>query len=428
MPKRAKELKAIQVKRLDSAGRHPVGGVPGLYLNITDTGARSWILRVMIGNKRRHIGLGSLADVSLADARDAAREKRKVIISGTDPVELRKEARVLAAIECKRGMNFEDAFERYFTEKLESELSNPKHRAQWRATLTTYAYPTIGRLPVNEISSDAVLAILLPIWTIKNETASRVRQRIERVLDWATAKKYRSGPNPALWKGNLQLLLPAPAKVKKITHHPAIAIDEVRDWFRILKTRNGIAARAVEFLALTASRSQEIRKANWDEISFESGIWSIPPSHMKMKLAHRVPLSVAAIDVLKEMPRLQGCPLIFPSPRNGEMSDATLAAVLKRIHLAEESKGNLGFVDPVSKRPAVPHGLRSTFRDWVAERTDHPREIAEIALAHETGSDVERAYRRSDMLERRRDLMGEWASFCLSDTKFSTQYEPLALN
>jgi len=411
MPKRALELKSIQVNRIATPGRHPVGGVSGLHLNVTDTGAKSWILRVMVGNKRRHIGLGSLADVSLAQARDLAREKRKMIAEGIDPVEVRKETRALALLQSEKGITFEDAFERYFAEKLESELSNPKHRAQWRSTLTTYAYPTIGNLAVNEVSKEAVLSVLAPIWVTKTETATRVRQRIERVLDWATAMGYRSGPNPALWKGNLQQLLPAPAKIKNVVHYPAIALDDVTRWFKILRTRDGVAAKAVEFLTLTASRSQEIRKAKWDEISFETGVWNVPADHMKAKIAHRVLLSKAALELLQKTPRFEDCSLVFPSPRNGEMSDATLAAVLKRIQKAETSDGGLGFVDPVSRRPAVPHGLRSTFRDWAAEKTEHASDLAEIALAHEVGNEVQRAYRRGDMLERRRQLMEDWSNF-----------------
>jgi len=256
-----------------------------------------------------------------------------------------------------------------------------------------------------------VLAILKPIWTTKTETATRVRQRIERVMDWCAAMGHRSGANPAFWKGSLQQMLPAPTKVKKVVNHPALAIDEAGAWLAVLQTREGIAARALTFLALNASRSQEIRKARWDEISFETGTWTIPAEHMKMKVAHRVPLSSTAVMLLKDTPRLAGCPLIFPSPRNSEMSDATLSAVMKRMHQAEEDNGRKGFLDSVSKRPAVPHGLRSTFRDWVAERTEHSREMAEIALAHEMGSEVERAYRRGDMLERRRQMMEDWAAF-----------------
>ncbi len=411
MPKRSVELKALEVKRLSTPGRHAVGGVQGLYLNITDTGARSWIFRVMVNANRRHIGLGAFDDVSLAEARELAREMRKKIAFGTDPVAERQEAQAAARAERRQVLAFADAFEQYFTDKLEGELSNPKHRAQWRSTLTTYAYPVIGETPVEQITVEDVLAVLKPIWTTKTETATRVRQRIERVLDWCAAMGHRTGANPAFWKGSLQQMLPSPNKVKNVVNHPAVAIDEVNSWFSILKTRDGTAARALVFLALNASRSQEIRKAQWDEILFDTAIWQIPGEHMKMKAPHRVPLSARAVQVLRETPRFAGSSLIFPSPNRGEMSDATLSAVMKRMHKAEVDAGRKGFLDPVSKRPAVPHGLRSTFRDWVAERTDHPREMAEIALAHEMGNDVERAYRRGDMLEKRRQMMEDWANF-----------------
>lgn len=414
MPRRSTELKAIEVKRLSSRGRYAVGGVQGLYLNITDTGAKSWILRVMVNGNRRHIGLGAFADVTLAEAREIARDMRKKIAIGIDPIEERQQARLAARAEQRQGLLFADAFERYYSEKLEGELKNPKHREQWRSTLTTYAYPLIGQTPVEQITVGDVLGILAPIWTEKTETATRVRQRIERVLDWSSAMGHRTGPNPARWKGSLQQMLPSPAKVKSIVHQPAIAIDEIANWFSILQTREGLAARALAFLALNASRSQEIRKARWEEISFDQAVWLIPAEHMKMKTPHRVPLSPLAAQLLQETPRFEGCSLIFPSPRMGEMSDATLSAVMKRMHHAEVERGGIGFLDPVSKRPAVPHGLRSTFRDWAAERTDHPREMAEIALAHEMGNDVERAYRRGDMLEKRRRMMEDWAGFVTS--------------
>ncbi|WP_245866550.1 tyrosine-type recombinase/integrase [Oceaniglobus roseus] len=404
-------MKALEVKRLSKPGRHAVGGVQGLYLNITDTGARSWILRAMVNGNRQHIGLGSLNDVSLAEARELAREMRKKIAGGSDPVLERKEAKAAAIAERRQGLTFAEAFERYYTDKLERELSNAKHRAQWRSTLTTYAYPIIGKKAVEHITVDDVLAVLTPIWTTKTETATRVRQRMERVLDWAAAMGHRSGQNPALWKASLQQMLPTAGKVKKVVNHPAVHIDAVTHWFTILMTREGIAARALAFLALNASRSQEIRMAQWDEISFDGAIWQIPAEHMKMKSSHRVPLSSVSLHLLRDMPRFKDCQLIFPSPRMGVMSDATMAAVMKRIHQSEVDRGRRGFVDQASKRPAVPHGLRSTFRDWAAERTDYPREMAEIALAHEMGSDVERAYRRSDMLEKRRAMMEDWASF-----------------
>jgi len=336
MPKRAKELKAIEVKRLTTPGRHAVGGTPGLYLAINDTGAKSWIQRSTVGSKRRHIGLGPYPEVSLGVARDLAREIRKKISSGIDPVEEREVERKALLAKQKHGLTFKDAFEQYFQEKLEGELSNPKHAKQWGSTLTTYAYPIIGAMPVSEIQVDDILAVLRPIWTTKTETASRVRQRIETVLDWSKATGHRDGENPALWKGNLQQLLPSPAKVQKVQGQPAIALDDVSIWFKLLRMRDGMAARSLEFLTLTASRSGEIRGALWEEINLDKAIWTIPNERMNAGREHRVPLSSLAIDLLKTLPRMKDCAYVFPSPKNAEMSDMTISAVMRRIQKDEE--------------------------------------------------------------------------------------------
>jgi len=412
MPKQAKELKAIQVKRLSGPGRHAVGGTPaGLSLNITETGARSWIFRVTVGRNRRHIGLGPYPEVSLAEAREKALDMKRKISAGIDPVEERQVERAALAVEQRQRTTFEDAFERYYEEKVQGELKNAKHIKQWRSTLTTYAFPVIGNKAVATITVEDILAVLRPIWSTKNETASRVRQRIEAVLDWSKVMGLCEGENPARWKGNLQQILPSPNKVQKENRYPAVALDEIADWFRLLRERDGIAARALEFLTLTAARSGEIRGALWDEIDLANGIWTIPADRMKAGREHRVPLSSAAVELLTTQPKLLGCPFIFPSPKNGQMSDMTISAVMRRIQAAEEKGGRPGFLDPRSRRPAVPHGLRSSFRDWSAERTNYPRDMAEMALAHNVGSDVERAYRRGDMVEKRRGMMEEWARF-----------------
>lgn len=413
MPKQAKEMKALQVKNLSSPGRHAVGGVNGLYLNITETGARSWILRATVGLKRRHIGLGSYPEVSLAQARDLALEMRRKINVGIDPVEERQTERAALVAAHKHQTTFQEAFSRFFEEKIEGELQNAKHRKQWQSTLRRYAFPVLGEKAVPEIAVDDVLAVLRPIWITKNETASRVRQRIEAVLDWSKVMGLRDGANPARWKGNLQQLLPSPNKVQKENRYPAIALDEIASWFRLLRGRDGIAARALEFLTLTAARSGEVRGAQWDEVDLQSGIWTVPADRMKAGREHRVPLSRAAVDLLSGTPKMLDCPYIFPSPKNGPMSDMTISAVMRRIQAAEEKEGRPGFLDPRSRRPAVPHGLRSSFRDWAAERTAYPREMAEMALAHNVGSEVERAYRRGDMVEKRREMMEDWACFTL---------------
>lgn len=412
MPKRARELTAIQVKRLSKPGRHPVGGTPpGLYLNISETGAKSWIFRITVKGRRQHLGLGSFPEVSLAEARDLAGDIKRKVRAGIDPIEERRAAAAARAREARQHVTFEVAFEKYYAEKVEREQGNAKHVKQWRSTIETYAFPVIGKKPVASITVEDILSVLQPIWEEKNETASRVRQRIEAVLDWAGVMGFREGANPARWKGNLQQALPSPGKLQKAPGHPAIALEDATTWFHLLRARNGLAARALEFLTLTASRSGEVRGALWEEMDMSGGIWTIPAERMKAKREHRVPLSQPALELLKQLPRIKDCPFVFPSPRNGQMSDMTLSAVMRRIHGDETKKGRPGFLDPRSRRPAVPHGLRSTFRDWAAERTSYPREMAEIALAHQVGSDVERAYRRGDMLEKRRGMMDDWARF-----------------
>ena len=414
MPRKAKELKDLQVRRLIEPGRHPVGGTPaGLNLNVTDTGARSWIFRVTVGRNRRHIGLGPYPEVSLAEARQAALEMKRSIASGIDPVEDRKAQREALAADVRQRTTFEEAFNRFYREKVQGELKNAKHIKQWQSTLSTYAFPKIGNKSVADITVEDILSVLRPIWLEKNETASRIRQRLEAVLDWAKVMKLREGENPARWKGNLQQLLPSPSKVQKENKSPAVALDQLPAWFAIVGSREGVSARALELLTLTAARSGEVRGATWDEIDLDAAIWIIPADRMKASREHRVPLSQPALVLLQRLPRMVDCNFLFPSSRNGMISDMSISAVMRRIQESEEKAGRTGFLDQRSRRAAVPHGIRSSFRDWAAERTYYPREMAELALAHSVGSAVEQAYRRSDMVERRREMMEEWATFVL---------------
>lgn len=415
MPKVARELSALDVKRLQHSGTggnaiFAVGGVSGLLLQITPQGGRSWLLRASVGGKRREIGLGGFPDVTLAQARERARETKDQIRRGIDPVEERKAARASLAAASLRGLTFADATDKALAAKLDA-FKNAKHRQQWENTLQTYAMPELGKMLVDEITVQDVLRVLEPIWQSKTETASRLRGRIEAVLSWATVAGHRTGDNPARWAGNLKELLPAAAKVAKQDNHPAVQIDDAPRWLAALRKREGMGARALEFTALTAVRSQEVRGARWEEIDLEAAIWVIPAQRMKMDREHRVPLSPDAKALLEALPRFAGNPFVFPAPRGGEMSDMTLSAAMKRLHKADVEGGGPGFVDRVSKRPAVPHGLRSTFRDWVAERTHYPGEMAEVALAHKVGSAVEAAYRRGDMVEKRRAMMAAWAEF-----------------
>lgn len=415
MPKLASELSAVEVRNLEHpGGKHSamvaVGGVNGLYLQLTPGGGRSWILRILVGTKRRDIGLGSFPTVTLAQAREKARETRGKIERGVDPVEERKAAKASLVVAQSRGLTFEKATEHYLAAKLDA-FKNAKHRQQWQNTLAQYASPVLGNMLVQDIAVQDVLRVLQPLWADKTETASRLRGRIESVLSWATVAGHRIGDNPARWAGNLKELLPAPAKVAKESNQPALTLEEASRWFAALRGRDGTGARALEFLTLTAARSQEVRGADWSEIDLDAGLWIIPAARMKMGREHRVPLTADAIALLKALPKMDANSLVFPAARGGQLSDMTVSAVMRRMNEADQAEGKPGFLDRVSKRPAVPHGLRSTFRDWVAERTNYPGEMAEAALAHRISNAVEAAYRRGDMIEKRRRMMGEWGAF-----------------
>lgn len=399
MPKIAKELSALAVSRLKDKGHYAVGGVTGLYLYVTNTEAKFWVLRVVIGQKRRHIGLGGFPSVTLAQARNKAREYREMISSGRDPVEDRKATRQALALEQINTRTFEECALAYIQAK-QDEWRNIKHRAQWIATLQTYSFPVIGNLDVAKVGLTEVLAVLEPIWKSKTETASRLRGRIESVLDWAAVRGYRDGANPARWKGHLATILQAPSKISKVTSHKALPIDATPSFMSALRQKEGIAAKALEFLVLTATRSGEVRGACWTEIDLKKAIWTIPAHRMKAGKEHRVPLSTPAIQLLESLPRFLDNDLVFPAPRGGILSDMTLTAVMRRMQV-----------------DAVPHGFRSTFRDWCAERTHYPREMAEFALAHTLDNKTEAAYLRTDMLEKRRAMMQEWANTVTSCKK-----------
>jgi integrase len=423
MPKVAAEMSALEVRNLS----HPsgkgnalfaVGGVTGLYMQITPSGGRSWILRTTVGKARRDIGLGGFPSVTLAQARDKAREARDKIQRGLDPVAERQAAKAALIAASGRGLTFEKAVESYLKAKLDA-FKNAKHRQQWENTLGQYALPVLGKMMVQDIDVRDVLRALQPIWHDKTETASRLRGRIESVLSWATVSGHRKGENPARWAGNLKELLPAPSKVAKEGNQPALTLEDAPRWFAALKTRDGMGARALEFLALTAARSQEIRGATWDEVDLENALWIVPAARMKMGREHRVPLTAEAVSLLKALPRLKDNSLVFPAARGGKLSDMTVSAVMRRMSEADLAAGGMGFIDRVSKRPAVPHGLRSTFRDWVAERTHFPGEMAEVALAHKISNAVEASYRRGDMIEKRRRMMGEWGAFLTQAPKFA---------
>lgn len=415
MPKRARALGAADVRKAVHPGTHarnhlsPVGEVAGLYLQITPTGAKSWILRAMVGGRRREIGLGPWPEVTLAAARDRARAARARIGEGFDPVEERKAARAALAAAARPALTFADAADRYLAAKA-GEFRNEKHKRQWRATLAAYALPELGAVPVEKIEARDVLRILAPIWTDKTQTATRLRGRVEAVLSWATVAGHRTGDNPARWRGCLSELLPAPGRVAAVVHHAALSLSDAPGWFADLRAREGMAARALQFLALTACRSGEARGATWAELDLAAALWTVPAERTKARRLHRVALSPAAVALLDGLPRGEGRALVFPGARARPLADAGLSALCRAMDADAVAAGGAGWKDPRTGRAMVPHGLRSVFRDWCAEKGVE-RELAEIALAHAVGAAIERAYRRSDLLDRRRAVMAAWADF-----------------
>ena len=407
-----KALNAVSVRNTKKPGRYADG--QGLYLLVEPSGAKRWVQRLTIQGKRCDLGLGPVSLVTLAEARGQAEANRRLARAGGDPLQDKREA--------KEVLTFAQAVERYL-EKKKAEFRSDKHRKQWRATLDTYAGPVIGSKRVADITRQDVLRVLEPIWEEKTETATRLRGRIEAVLSWATVAGHREGDNPARWAGNLSELLPKPGKVAAKGNHPAVSLADLPRWWADLQNREGMAARALQFLTLTAARSGEVRGMTWDEVDLEARLWTVPAERMKMSREHRVPLTDEAVAILRALPRMAGSPYVFFAARGGMLSDMTISAVMRRMQdaevkrLSEEdckagrkpSSAPRGYLDPRSKRPAVPHGLRSTFRDWVAEHTSYPGEMAEVALAHKIPNAVEAAYRRRDQLEKRRQMMDAWA-------------------
>ncbi len=423
MPRVAKELSALEVKRLSEPGMYAVGGVPGLHLQVLPGGGRTWLLRVSIGKtgsgkqRRSEVGLGGYPAVTLQQARDKAREVREKIVEGIDPIAERKAARSALLASRATEITFEAAAQQYIAAK-SPEWKNAKHVQQWTNTLTTYAFPFIGKLHVRDINTPHVVEVLKPIWEVKTETATRLRGRIEAILDWATVHKYRDGTNPARWKGHLQMILATPSKVAEEDNHPALPFADAPAFMQHLRKMEGTGARAVEFGILTATRSQEIRGARWSEIDLDARLWKIPADRMKMRKAHEVPLSDDAIALLKALPKFEGNDLVFPASRGGELSDMTLTAALRRMHESETKAGRKGYVDPNqldaegTPRRITMHGFRSTFRDWAGETTHHPREVIEHALAHQLKDKAEAAYARGSLFQKRQALMADWAAYC----------------
>ena len=335
-----------------------------------------------------------MRDINLSDARQQAAECRRLLALGKDPLAEREGARERTLVEKQRSMTFDQCSQAYIAAHKDG-WRNSKDSAQWESSLRLHASPVIGPLPVADIGLPQIMKILEPIWRDKTETATRIRGRVESIIDWATVRGFRSGDNPARWRGHLDHLLPKPSKVTKVEHHAAVAFDQLPEFFGRLRRQEGTGARALAVLILTGARSGEVRGATRGEVDFETAVWTVPGERMKAGREHRVPLSAVALALVAASKDAGADALLFPAPRGGQLSDMTLSAVMRRM-----------------KVPAVPHGFRSTFRDWCSECTDFPREVAEMALAHAISDKVEAAYRRGDLFEKRRQLMEHWATFC----------------
>ncbi|SDR80798.1 Phage integrase family protein [Halopseudomonas sabulinigri] len=435
MPKVAAVLTDRQVKAIKAPGFYPVGGVKGLGLKISSGDSRSWILRATTGELRtatsgkiytvrRDHGLGGFPDVSLAEARKRAIDLRQQLRDGIDPVAEKKALRAAQVADRAKLRTFEDVAKECHTVR-QSEFKNSKHAAQWINTLTTYAFPILGKLPVGAIDTTHLVEVLQPIWLTKHETASRVRQRIASVLDYATAMELRTGPNPADLQGKLRELLPRSKAVRKKAgkrHHARVPVEQMSSFMTDLRTKKSISAKALEFAILTAGRSGEVRGATWEEIDLERRVWRLSPERMKADKGHTVPLSDAAMSLLEALPKYRGQSLVFTNSKNAALSDAAMGKLIKDMHTTAVEAGGKGYLDPDQGRIATPHGTaRSSFKDWSLKSTarvmangntsSFPDELSELALAHVNSDETRAAYARGGLLEERQELMQAWANY-----------------
>lgn len=387
---------------------YPDGG--GLYLQVTPhkglgsadldpreanrTASRSWLFRFSLNGRVREMGLGPLRDIGLAEARELAVTARRLVRDGVDPIEHRERER-LARAAAAPSRSFKVAAETYI-ESHRAGWRNAKHADQWGATLKAYVFPVFGDHPVDAVDLELVLKVLQPIWTKKPETASRVRGRIETILDWAAVQKLRKGENPARWRGHLDHLLPARGKVRKVVHHAALAFSEIPGFMALLREQQGLAARALEFTILTAARTSETLDATWSEMDLKNMIWTIPATRMKAGKDHRVPLTTAVVALLRVVEKIRQNEFIFPGQKLGRpLSNMSMLQLLERM-----------------ERDVTVHGFRSSFRDWAAEKTKFENHVVEMALAHAIGDAVEASYRRGELFDKRRKLMDAWGSYC----------------
>ena len=400
MARTTHRLTALKAGAVKTKGLHHDGD--GLYLRVTATGSKSWMLRYTLNGVTRDMGLGPYPNVSLAGARQQAVAQRELVARRIDPIEARKSAVAADRLAALGIVTFRECAEALLKSN-ESGWRNAKHRQQWRNTLTVYAYPVIGDVAVGDVNTTLVLGILEPIWQTVPETASRLRGRIERVLDAAKARGLRTGENPCRWRGHLDAILPPRRRVRAVVHHPALPYADLPAFVEVLRAREGISARALEFAILTAARTNEALGAQWPEFDLRNAVWTVPASRMKGGREHRVPLSAQAVRVLRELEDTRTCEFVFPGIKSGRpLSDMALLMLLRGLW------------------PGVTtHGFRSTFKDWCAECTSTPNFVSEAALAHVVADKVEAAYRRADLLARRRKLMAAWADYAEKSSTYS---------
>lgn len=388
-------LTALQVTKLKKPGYHADGA--GLYLSIKPSGAKSWIFRYRRDGREREMGLGSANTFSLSEARERALEQRKLLADGLDPLGSKSAAKLARSMAEASIITFDAAAADYI-ESHRRGWKNEKHVDQWRNTLATYASPVFGKLPVADVTTELVMRVLKPIWADKTETASRLRGRIEKILDWSKVQGYRQGDNPAAWRGHLENLLSAPKQTKAVEHHPALPWREIGAFMQALRAMPGIAAAALEFIILANCRTSEAIESTWSEFDLDGKLWTIPAGRMKAKKEHVIPLSEPALAVLRRVNAEAGDGgFVFPGVKQTKpLSNMACLALLKRMGRAD----------------LTVHGFRSTFRDWAGESTTHPREVIEHAMAHQLADKAEAAYARGTLLERRRVLMADWAAYC----------------
>jgi integrase len=395
----SEKLTAMKVSRARDPGLLNDGR--GLYLRIAAGGTKSWVYRFMISGRAREMGLGSLDDVTLADAREVARDARRLCKQGVDPIEARRTDRAARQVQHAKAMTFQECATVYIAAH-RAGWKNKKHAKQWPQTLEGYVYPAFGSLPVQAVDVALVMKAVEPIWTVKPETAGRVRGRIEAVLDWATARGYRQGENPARWKGHLENLLPKKSKIRRVERHAALPYSEIGDFMAALRRQSGVDARALEFTILTAARTGEVREATWDELGdLDERTWAISAERMKADREHRVPLSDRVLEIIDELRAIRQGALLFPGAKAGR--PLSHGAMLRALNA-------------MGRNDLSVHGFRSTFRDWAAECTNFPREACEAALAHAVENKAEAAYRRGDLFAKRRQLMAAWARYCAAPT------------